>query len=537
MAVIKQVGWSYRISKDKAIVYPPAGGLVVMSLKSGGDFRAARNALAQLRRAGLFDARQAQQGVRRGAADTQKRCQLHASEQQFQSTIPGSGPGEGDSVMAKSEKQLLELVERCERVGWAVRKIGVTGAHILIHPPEKRPVTIATSSKVNNYPTQILTKLTRAGLLEAESKMNFDHEADRLQRLHDDRERNERLMPAVQDEDATEQAAPEPADEAEPEPEVQRRGDVPGGVSEVRGVAVAEWDFARTPIGATDKKTIELLLEDGTLHYSCLLGDFIGATWQAVSKHRKGAHPELRSAAAQARDAAAAKAAEAAALAEAVVNSTPTVKAVAAGAKKTTAASKPAALPARSTPAPQQGVAGKADAAVVRLVERHPQPVLFSAAEPAPPATPATPALPAPQRIEPMPPAARVGLSSVAAVRRTPSKPVEAPAAGLDLPGMLQRMRELAAADAERATLARQLAEARLQNERLQAHIADLDKRLRTYTEQGARLADECIAKDNTIRRLREKIEADAVTVSAAAELQKLMATLMGGGGQVTAAA
>jgi hypothetical protein len=520
VALAEQVGWSVRKHNQQVTIYPPGDHSPVTVGTRDGDFVAYRNARARLRRVGLFDA--AVQHLLDRAADAREivdreRTATEARIQQINTHAAAAAAEQGAPAMPRGKEELHALAARCEAVGWTTRTIGNDKSHILITPPGKRPITIAFNNGQRGYLTTVIAQLTRAGLLDAEAKMGL--RAGSADSAPDD-DLTDEATPGPAEPDADEPDADEP-DAGEPEtlaPAAPRGveaqpGDVPGGITEVRGIKVAEWGPARTPVGAVDNKATELLLEDGSIVYGCHLGDFTGVSWQSVAKHRKAMHPELLGHAARRR---AELAAEKLAASHTVPEPTPQVPAT----TWTPPAPPPPLVSLKPAAAPsmrfQPPTATEAPVAA---------PAAASAVAPAAPAAPARPVEPPmePRRVQTAPPAVRAGISTVAAATPKPAvAPVSPAGAPMDLPTMVARMRQLAGIEAERAKLQEE-------NEQLRRQLDGTQRDLEVARKQGANLAEQCISKDSEIRRLRAQAKTDADAVAAAQELQKVMSQLMGG--------
>jgi hypothetical protein len=547
----QEVGWRVKINNALATIYPPEPTKPVTLGLRMNDWRAFENAKARLRRAGLFDAAMAREldhvtAARRSLQHGRAEAEARIDEINTQAAAAAA---EGAAPMARRDAELHQLVERCKAVEWRVRSVGTDGSHVIVTPPEGRPITIATGSSMRNYPATVLSKLTKAGLLEAEDKMSLQKEERRQRAIREDRAKAEARTPKDEPEAQPEDEVP--AEKPPAEGVEGQSGEVPGGVTEVGGVLIAEWGYAKTPVGAVDRKATELLLEDGTIVYACHLGDFTGKTWQAVSKHRRAEHPKEQGRDALRRRAKAeaepeqqpdakpepkpepeqakpqpAEAPRPRTLATAgpIVSLKPATTALFEAPKTAPAAPsvvfRPATPPAGQHPLAQllgsERVARDAAAAVTPAqpapvpVGQHPLAQLLDSERVAP-------APVAPRRAEPLPPTVRAGISTVAAASPKPDTAAPPPAdgAGMNLATMVSRMRQLAGVEAEVT--------------KLKDENAQLRDELDLAQRQGASLAEQCVLKDAEIRRLRAKAAADAATVATAQELQKVMSALMGG--------
>jgi hypothetical protein len=472
VALAQKVKWPVRQHNQQVTIYPPGDNPPVTVGVRDGDPRGFHNAKVRLYRAGLYDAGVQLQldraEVARETVDRERARTEELIEQlNNQAAAAAAAADEGESDMSRINEDLSQLVTRCKAVGWPTRTIGQDKSQVLVTPPGQRPITIACGSGQRHYLTTMIDKLTRAGLLEAEAAQRKQlQDADDITATAPDTTAPE----PEPDDDVVE--VPEPVTPVPPQGVAAQAGDVPGGITEVRGIKVAEWGLAHTPVGAVDSKATELLLEDGTIVYGCHLGDFTGHTWQSVAKHRRALHPEHLGVAARRR-------AELAELAADRLAAAPVQQ------------SAPEPAPAAPAPPPP----------VISL-----QPDRAAGQE-----------MPQPRRAEAVPPTVRAGISAVAAATPKPAAvPVPpAPAGTMNLNSMVTRMRQLAGVEAERA--------------KLHSELEAIKRELETAKRQGTQLAEQCIAKDREIRRLREKAQADAATVAAAQELQKLMSSLMTG--------
>lgn len=562
LRLVRSVKWPYRVNNKMAVIYPPDADEPVTVGLHGGDPHAFENSRARLRRAGLFDAvhtKATEDAATARAAVEQSRQATEARIQQI-NTRAAAEAARGETTVARRDQVLYDLAKRCEDVNWPVRTIGNDQSHILVSPPGRRPITIATGSSDRNYPSRVLAKLAGAGLLDAEANMGVRGEEDRQRKLKDGRNKADaraEIMASEAAAAAATAAASTPTPVAVADHPTSTRSespptDVPGGYDYIAGVAVAEWAYAKTPVRAIDQKCAELLLTNGDVVYGCHLGDFVGPSWQSVSRHRKAEHPDLlgRNAKQRAANAAAALAADPQPTPEPstghvgpVIDLAPKVAAV--KAQRPTVVFKPGTAGgadaadnynrltqllgsrqvyerAKATaPAPANGVAPAAPAPPINGVEVRA------------PRTPQEPIMP--RRIDDVPPTVRAGISTVAAAKppaRTPAPPAApvspAPGAPMDLTAMVTKLRRLATVENERAALVQENGRLELENKAFRDQV---DK----ARAQAAALADQCVTKDREIMRLRAKLNEDAAVVEAAKELQQLMSTLMGGAPQLAA--
>lgn len=616
MKLIEEAGWRWRNAGDGDgfVAYPPNGSAAV-SFNPGngnGDWRHLENNKARLRRAGLFD----HVDAKRAAAREQAAGKLQQDRAQAQELIDRSDartttPADdtdaptvvtnndhaGDD-MARRDKALFDLVARCEAVGWRTRSVGSDRSHVVVTPPDgKRPITIACGSGVVDYLTKVEAKLKRAGLAEAEAAKAAQDQKNRLQRIADDRARNRYTdtdtAPTTQTTDNGQSPALAPPPAA--------AGDCPGGYLTVDNIEVAEWAYVKTPVGAIDRKAVELLLEDSSVRYGCILGDFIGTSWQAVSRHRGAAHPELkpprkspkpRTGQPDLDPAPATRPAEdqvlhlftlppaAPAAAPVPVGSDYGARLAALLGPRRLSASDHAIITAGATfaEAADDDLTAVYDLTAVDdddlrvdddltadgVLDDHgpadritaddddtPQPATPTTATSGGPATSSSgtsstgtssrPTPPPPDTdtpeplvariVTPAPPITRAALSTIAAT--APATPVPAALNGHNnLAGIVANLQRYATLNAENEQLRAELNTIREQLADTQQQMQALRKELDTANAQGATLAEQCINKDSTVRRLRAELTAMAGDIEAARQLQALVFNLMNGGAQ-----
>lgn len=605
--LVQEAQWNFRRNGDVVVCYPPEGEPITFSL-GNGDYRVLKNNKSRFRRAGLFDtvdklrAEQREIVAQRLAEDRDK------AEQQIKNIEANNRLIESGASVGRRDQALHDLVKRCQDVGWRTRTVGTDQSHIVVTPPNgKRPITIACGSGVSNYATIMLTKLNKAGLAEAEAAKAEQDKQDRAEKLAADRAKGyiESAQPDHQSpgqdtvvQNGRDEQRPEPAESvvaAAPDSgtagqEVaEGTGPCPGGYSRVNGIEVAEWTWALTPIKAKDRQAVELLLEDATVHYGCIQGDFVGRNWQSVAKHRKAQHPEMRSPSSRARAermAAVAEANKALLLSPSLFSAPPAAQPAPAGnvvalkhddedyqarlrrlmgtSRVFTAGDHDVIAAAENFMAgdydllddqhDDDGPCAVQPEEPAVLDRRQPDGVPTSTATstPAPDPAPPTPSeavradeQPAPRPltprvVNPAPPTARVGIAQMAANITTSPRPqpqatlsasatvsagappATAAAAGVDLAAMVEKLRRFASMEAENRLISAEL-------ENLRAALDKAQQEATFARQQGEALADQCIAKDNTIRRLRQELQDQARDVAAARELQALMANLMGG--------
>ncbi|MET0698942.1 MAG: hypothetical protein ABWY93_04695 [Mycobacterium sp.] len=585
--LVEEANWRFRTnSKNMYVIYPPGSSETVTMGSFSNDYRATRNAKSRLRRHGLFEEVDNQRALARQKAGESLSVEQADAELQILRLNEKTAEAEGDAM---AKKALMDLVRRCEAVNWPSKAIGMAKAHYLISPPGgKRAITIAVDSTVKDYPENVLAQLTRAGLLDAEERMPATSSDDHRSPSNAQASTEVTPDPAVDEIPADDQLAPAGV------------GDAPGGYRFIEGVEVAEWDYVTTPLGPKDHKSLELLLENGQFVYACIVGDFIGKSWQSVARHRKEKHPELLSPGAKARHSKKLKEAQ---QIEAVMNGyhpdalpdmpppvtpvngrrndgpparaastaatraegnalrgpaqpSPLFQPAPHGTPPPSSSERLAALlgshnvrdraataantPAFSSPPPMlapatNALAHSANGGGPAAHQPAPQPATTPPSRPvAPPAAaPVSPAPPLEVRRHETPPLGRVQIAGVAATARPPATAtantiggtaaVNVPGAGkVPLADMVKRLEALK----DGGEIADQLRE---QNAHLTATVRDLTSKLTSAQSQGQALAEQCIQKDSTIRRLRQQIEQDAATVAAANQLQTLMSTLMAG--------
>lgn len=575
IAMVQYVEWEMRCSGGQMyVIYPPDGGeqMSINNSSSFGDWRTVQNARSLARKAGLFEA--VDKKVIESAAESKLRAeqQRERSEQLIQDINDDTAAQAATEGKTVAKRDIMELVERCQRVGWTTKALGSDKSHYIIHPPKGRPVTVHVASTVRHYPQTVIAQLTRVGLLDAEQQL----EPSKIRTTAitttdiDEQVDGEQILPGMP---ADEVCAQDDSEIDEPEAPVLPSGvgDNPCGITEWQGVEVAEWAWSRSPFGTQDQKAVELLLEDGNVVVACIKGDYVGPTYQSVARiHRRAAHPEILSPAAKsrmrakelsekaaARDAADAREAEQDAhrdvysrpggggpvltLQRASRGPVPMFAPVTKGGDlpdqaqrlsqllsgagiaermAATAASIAPISPAVTATPPRQDPVPQLEA--VRSLPVEPEP----APEPAPVRVPEpVQEVITPRRIEATPPLARVGMAQVAAKVRPASigaqASVSVPGAGaVPLADMVAKLQQLTQGGAAASEL-------REQNEALAAQVAELSAKLEAATRQGQALAEQCIAKDATIRKMRQDQERDAATVAAAQQLQALLGNLM----------
>jgi hypothetical protein len=581
VTMVEFVDWEMRCTGGQMyVIYPPDGGepITINNSTSFGDWRTVQNARSLARKAGLFEA--VDNKIIESAAESKLRAdqQRERAEQLIQDInddTAAQAATEGNTV---AKRDIMELVERCQRVGWTTKALGSDKSHYIIHPPKGRPVTVHVASTVRHYPQTVIAQLTRVGLLDAEQQL----EPSKIRTTTitttdiDEQLDGDQILPGMP---ADEVCAEDDSEIGEPEATVPPSGvgDNPCGITEWQGVEVAEWAWSRSPFGTQDQKAVELLLEDGNVVVACIKGDYVGPTYQSVARiHRRAAHPEILSPAAKsrmrakelseqaaARDAADAREAQQDAHRDAysrpgggapvltlqrasrgpVPMFAPVTKGGAlpdqaqrlsqllsgagiAERMAATAASIAPISPAVTATPPRQDPVPQLEAALPLPLpvepETTPEPVL----EPAPVRVPEpVQEVITPRRIEATPPLARVGMAQVAAKVRPASIGAQAsvsiPGAGaVPLADVVAKLQQLTQGGAAATEL-------REQNEALAAQVAELSAKLDAATRQGQALAEQCIAKDATIRNMRQDQERDAATVAAAQQLQALLGNLM----------
>lgn len=577
--LVQEAGWKFRRNGETVVCYPPEGEPLTFGLV-GGDYRSLQNHKSRLKRAGLFtlvdELRTEQREIvaQRLADDREK------IEQQIKDIEQSNRLNESGEAVGRRDQALFDLVERCKAVGWRTRTVGTDQSHIVITPPAgKRPITIACGSGVSNYATMMLSKLNKAGLAEAEAAKAEQDNRDRAE------------IPTTDQAGHTAEPAKVPLGDAPavstgngPDCGIEEGiGICPGGYATVDGVDVAEWTWALTPIKAKDRQAVELLLEDATVRYGCIVGDFIGPNWQSVAKHRKAEHPELRSPSARARDERLRGIAElnrTRILTPSLFTQEPATTNAQSNLLELKAVNEDYATRLRRLMGTGR-VFTQADNAIIEAAGNFqagdyeilsddddvyagdeptgedrdsttpPLLSLVTAADDKDTAGPASaaaatddgPAAPPPvtaRVVTPAPPTARVGIAQMAASISTSGRstrqsalagtamvsagaePAAAAGAGLDLAAMVDKLRRFAQLEAENRRLRAELDE-------LKATADKATRELSFAAQQGQALADQCISKDNTIRRLRQELQEQQRDVAAARELQALMANLIGG--------
>lgn len=168
------------------------------------------------------------------------------------------------STNSDHRREILDLVKRCEDVGWQVVKTGKNYFKVdTRHGIFTMPSTPSSSTSVRNT----LNLANKHGLENLERKFAERDERDRLQRIADDRRVNDARLERANG--AAEVVAAATA--ATPPADVVVDGSNLGDVDGVRIVAVAP-AFVKTPVmprPAPFDGGEELLLADGRVVYRC----------------------------------------------------------------------------------------------------------------------------------------------------------------------------------------------------------------------------------------------------------------------------
>ncbi len=94
----------------------------------------------------------------------------------------------GDTAMATRQSEAAEVIARCKKVGWTVRRHTASGGY-KVYPPNSVPITVhLTPSDVNGFKNTVKT-LENAGLIEAEEQYEETRAANKAAEL----ERQRRL--------------------------------------------------------------------------------------------------------------------------------------------------------------------------------------------------------------------------------------------------------------------------------------------------------------------------------------------------------